>query len=80
MDIDEKRKLFNVIFEMGIMIHNHVSFADKSTEEVAEWMASQLNKCGFYNIPIGACWGVPVSKEVYDKYQAEHDKGISTEG
>ncbi len=69
----EQAKLFDAIFQIGLTIHTHPAFKGKPTEEVAKWIATQLNDCGFYNIPIGSCWGVPVSKELYEKYKKEHD-------
>ena len=71
--MENNRKLFDVIFEIGLTIHEHPFFKNKSTQEVAEWITDQLNKNGFYNLPIGSCWGVPVSKEVYEKYKNEKD-------
>lgn len=81
MDIDQQRKLYDIIFQTGIMIHTHPDFKGKTTEEVAEWIASQLNQCGFYNVPVGSCWGVPVSEQFYRDYlKRKDDERNGTEG
>ena len=56
---DEKQELVNICFQIGTTIHMyHDSFKDKSTEEVAEWVAKQLKECGFPTHPVGSLWGV----------------------
>ena len=53
-----EQKLIDIIFEIGLMIHNNEWFNEKSNEEVAEWIREQLKMCGFDTKPIGSSWGV----------------------
>lgn len=53
-----EQKLIDIIFEIGLMIHNNEWFNEKSNEEVAEWIREQLKICGFDTEPIGSSWGV----------------------
>lgn len=56
---DDKQKLVDICFEIGTTLHMYRdSFKDKSVEEVAEWIASQLKQCGFPTHPVGGSWGV----------------------
>jgi len=53
-----EQKLIDIMFEIGLMIHNNEWFNEKSNEEVAEWIREQLKMCGFDTKPIGSSWGV----------------------
>lgn len=50
-----ERKLVDITFQIGLMAAERMH--GKSTKEVAEWIASQLNACGFQNTPVGSSWG-----------------------
>ena len=52
-----EQKLIDIMFEIGLMIHNNEWFNEKSNEEVAEWIREQLKMCGFDTKPIGSSWG-----------------------
>lgn len=53
-----EQKLIDIMFEIGLMIHNNEWFNEKSNEEIAEWIREQLKMCGFDTKPIGSSWGV----------------------
>lgn len=53
-----EQKLINIMFQIGLTIHNSEWFQGKTNEEVAEWIASQLRECGFDTQPMGCSWGV----------------------
>ncbi len=51
------QELIDICFEL--VLHSRDDrLQNKSTEEVAAWVADQLRKCGFDTKPIGASWGV----------------------
>ena len=56
---DQKReqKLIDICFEIAMMIHEHHD-KFKNNEEVAKWVANQLEQCGFPTQQIGSSWGV----------------------
>ena len=54
-----EQELVDITFSIAIAINNTRDFfKDKNDEEVAEWVADQLRKCGFDTHPIGLSWGV----------------------
>jgi hypothetical protein len=53
-----EQKLIDIMFQIGIMIHEHPSFRKMDREEVAKWISAQLNRCGFVVEPCGSSWGV----------------------
>ena len=55
-----EQKLIDIMFQIGLTIHNHKWFKDKDNEEVAEWIRDKLNGCGFEVEPVGASHGVLV--------------------
>ena len=55
---NNEQKLIDIIFEIGLMIHDNEWFNGKSNEEVAEWIREQLKLCGFDTKPIVSSWGV----------------------
>jgi hypothetical protein len=57
---NNERKLIDITFEIAMLMHDkefRKSFAKKSREELAEWVAKQLKGCGFETIPMGSSWG-----------------------
>lgn len=53
-----ERKLVSLCFEIGMTIARESAFfADKTDDEVAEWIRNQLDSCGFKTIPLGSNWG-----------------------
>jgi hypothetical protein len=58
-----EQKLIDIMFQVGLTIHNHKYFKKKSNEEIAEWISEQLNNMGFKTEPCGASWGVLINKE-----------------
>lgn len=57
---EDKQKITDICFSVGLMIHNHGSFRQRtmSNEDLAQWIASQLAACGFPTRPVGSSWGV----------------------
>ena len=55
---DDKQKLIDIMFEVGITIHSHNWFEDKTNEDVANWIIEKLDKCGFKTVPMGISWAV----------------------
>lgn len=53
-----EQKLIDIMFQIGLTIHNNEWFQEKTNEEVAEWIANQLRECGFDTQPMGCSWGV----------------------
>lgn len=66
--MNREQQLIDICFSVGLMLHDPCSreedkssyFKGKSNEEVAEWIASQLEACGFPTKPMGSSWGVLV--------------------
>lgn len=56
--MEDKQKLIDIMFEIGITIKVNPRLQEKSNEELAEWIRSQLDMCGFHTEPCGASWGV----------------------
>lgn len=55
----DKQNIINITFQIAFEINNNQAyFKDKSQEEVAEWVAEQLRKCGYDTVPMGLSWGV----------------------
>jgi hypothetical protein len=56
-----EQKLIDIMFSVGIMIHEHRTvFEGRSRKEIAEWIAKQLDECGFKTIQHGDSYGVLV--------------------
>ncbi len=56
--MNNEQKLIDIMFQIGLMIHQDHWFVGRSQEEVAEWIQLQLKECGFETEPCGASWGV----------------------
>lgn len=63
MSEPREQKLVDICFSVAMHIHTEKSFKGKSNEEVAKWVAEQLEGCGFKTIPMGASWGVLTNKQ-----------------
>ena len=61
--MNREQKLVDICFSVGLMIHSTNHFETMTQEEVAAWIAKQLEACGFPTIPMGSSWGVLVEKE-----------------
>lgn len=71
------QKEVDVLFEMMLEIHENNWFGTrnkpKRRDVMYEWVSKQLAKnLEVYTIPIGASWGVLVSKERFDEYWKEN--------
>lgn len=53
-----QQKLIDIMFQVGLTIHNDYHFSSWSNEEVAEWIREQLKQTGFEVVPMGASHGV----------------------
>lgn len=54
--ISEKQKLIDMLFEFAIV--SAQCMHGKTNEEIAEWVRTNLDACGFKTKPIGSSWGV----------------------
>ena len=58
-----EQKLVDLCFEIGLMISDKkYKLYEKTNEEKAEWIAHQLNECGFKTMPCGMSWGVLINQ------------------
>lgn len=55
---NNEQKLIDLTFSIGLTISKDLWFIGKTDEQIAEWIADQLKKCGFETTPCGASWGV----------------------
>ena len=58
IDKNDKQQLINIMFEVGLVIKENKTLQSQSNEEVAEWIRTQLDGCGFKTKPVGSLWGV----------------------
>ncbi len=57
--ISNEQKLVDICFDIALTIQENPSdFQELSREEMAEYVASQLSKCGFNTSPCGSSWGI----------------------
>ena len=56
--MDEKQKLVDICFQIGLVIKDSKALQQMSNEKCAGWIAQQLKECGFETHPCGASWGV----------------------
>jgi hypothetical protein len=59
------QKEVDLVFEITAMLQTPW-FAEKSLEEIQEWVAKQLKEYGIETIPCGASWGVLTNKKPKD--------------
>jgi hypothetical protein len=52
------QKLIDIVFEVGLTIHQNDQLEKMTKEEVANWISTQLRLCGYDTEPIGSSWGV----------------------
>jgi hypothetical protein len=65
----ESQRLVDVVFGVAVHLHmyrNH--FVGKSVDEIADWVAKQLDFSGFPTIPMGSSWGTLVSAETRKEF------------
>lgn len=73
-----EQTLVDICFQIALTLHtNGDPFRFKKNSEVAEWVADQLNQCGFPNVPVGSSWGHLVEEETFKKIK---DATIRNEG
>lgn len=53
-----QQKLIDIMFQVGLTIHNESFFSGLSDDEVAAWIREQLKQCGYEVVPMGASHGV----------------------
>ena len=52
------QKIVDICFSIALTINSRQDyFKGKNSQEVAEWVSSQLDACGFPNHPCRASWG-----------------------
>ena len=54
----DKQKLVDICFQIGLVIKDSKALQERSNEYVAAWIAQQLKECGFETRPCGMSWGV----------------------
>ena len=59
---NNEQKLIDIMFQVGLTIHQYESFQKMTKEEVAEWIAKQLRDCGYDTEPMGASWAILKTK------------------
>lgn len=52
----QKQTLVDCCFSLAM--HAAKSMHGRSTEDIAKWVAGQLDACGFNTVPMGCSWGV----------------------
>lgn len=59
--MNNDQKLVDIAFELvAIIFEYHTHFETKTQEQRMQWVAEQLEKCGFKTKPMGVSWGVLV--------------------
>lgn len=54
-----EQKLIDICFSIAFQIQSNRKYFDTiSPEETMEWVAKQLEGCGFKTVPMGASWGI----------------------
>jgi len=56
--MEDKQKLINICFEIGLTIKSSETLKAMTNEELATWIAKQLRECGYDTHPVGSSWGV----------------------
>lgn len=56
MSKEREQKLIDMMFEMSIGHEYYLT--GRSREQIAEWLAKQLEHCGFKTEPRGMSWAV----------------------
>lgn len=60
-----EQKLVDIMFQVVSAAHfNPKWFAKATHEEKMQWVAEQLDGCGFPTTPVGASWGILKKDEV----------------
>ena len=62
MKKSNEQELIDIMFQIGLTIHDHKFFKNKNQEEIAEWIRGQLNECGFKVEPVGTSHGVLIRR------------------
>jgi hypothetical protein len=60
MERSNEQRLIDISFDLVLTFRSHYNsyFKDKSQEEVAKWVAANLDLCGFPTEPVGSSWGI----------------------
>lgn len=67
MATDREQKLVDCCFTFALMSVEYMK--GKTREEIATWVATNLNDLGFPTIPIGMSWGSLTDRQdLIDKY------------
>jgi hypothetical protein len=56
--MEDKQKLIDICFQIGLTIKSSDTLKSMSIEELATWIAKQLRECGYDTEPCGASWGI----------------------
>ena len=53
-----EQKLVDICFMIALTMKGNKKLNKMSNEDLAKWVADQLNGCGFKTFPCGSSWGV----------------------
>ena len=60
--MSKEQKLVDICFSIALTIRSNESLKNMTQEEMAAWVAKQLDACGFPTTPVGASWGMLTEK------------------
>ena len=53
-----EQKLVDICFEIALTMKGNKKLNKMSNDDLAKWVADQLDGCGFKTFPCGSSWGV----------------------
>ena len=56
--MEDKQKLVDICFQIGLVIKDSKPLQEMSQEKCAAWIAQQLKENGFETHPCGMSWGI----------------------
>ena len=71
VEMSKEQDLVDICFQMVAATTDDPIFCKKSVPEKMLWVAGTLRKCEIYTVPMGASWGVIVSKEFWKENQSK---------
>lgn len=61
--MSREQKLVDICFEIALTVKSYNGFKDKTNQEMAGWVAKQLEVAGFPTEPCGSSWGVLIEEK-----------------
>ena len=56
--MSREQKLIDIMFQLAMVMREKKGMRHMTKEQLAEWIARNLDDCGFRTKPIGSSWGV----------------------